>query len=189
MDLVLQPRVKGGKALARESSTQIGVVGVSTVTAKPKEDAAQATTATSHTPSVTESSQPQPEGGDEQDEHTSIANQLEGMTLEGELGDDSEDEAESLANEEPAPAAGSADSSHDAGEFQQVASSKANTAAKPHRAPIKELADDEGWITPSNIHKASKTLDPFGDVKIDKKPEVACLTTDFAMQVWHARVV
>lgn len=48
---------------------------------------------------------------------------------------------------------------------------------------VRELADDEGWITPKNIHKVNKPFDPFGDVKEDKKPEVACLTTDFAMQV------
>lgn len=54
---------------------------------------------------------------------------------------------------------------------------------KKKAVQVRELADDEGWITPKNIHKVNKPFDPFGDVKEDKKPEVACLTTDFAMQV------
>jgi hypothetical protein len=43
--------------------------------------------------------------------------------------------------------------------------------------------DDEGWITPKNF--AQKRLEMFG-VDAEKKQEhvkVACMTTDFAMQV------
>jgi hypothetical protein len=43
--------------------------------------------------------------------------------------------------------------------------------------------DDEGWITPSNF--SQKRLEMFG-VEASKKPEVvkvACMTSDFAMQV------
>lgn len=40
--------------------------------------------------------------------------------------------------------------------------------------------DDEGWITPSNIKSAKKNYS--SDVLEDKEVEVACITTDFAMQ-------
>ena len=49
--------------------------------------------------------------------------------------------------------------------------------------PGEDDDDDEGWITPSNF--AQKRLEMFG-VEASKKPEVvkvACMTTDFAMQV------
>lgn len=40
--------------------------------------------------------------------------------------------------------------------------------------------DDSGWITPSNIVKVKKN---YGSDMLDEKPvEVACITTDFAMQ-------
>ncbi len=45
--------------------------------------------------------------------------------------------------------------------------------------------DDEGWITPKNF--AQKRLEMFG-VEANKEREevkVACMTTDFAMQVRH----
>jgi hypothetical protein len=136
-------------------------------------------------PADSESSAGQAGDGDEE---SSIAAQLEGMTLEGELDDDSEhgsdDEPDKAAADGESQAHEGANPSDEAGEFQQVSSGKGAAVHKPGKVPAKELADDEGWITPSNIHKASKTFDPFGDVKIEKKPEVACLTTDFAMQVW-----
>ena len=49
--------------------------------------------------------------------------------------------------------------------------------------PAEDDDDDEGWITPSNF--SQKRLEMFG-VEASKKPEVvkvACMTTDFAMQV------
>ena len=43
-----------------------------------------------------------------------------------------------------------------------------------------EIDDNEGWITPSNITNVKKNLG--GDVLVEKDVEVACITTDFAMQ-------
>lgn len=43
-----------------------------------------------------------------------------------------------------------------------------------------EEDDDEGWITPSNISNVKKNFG--GDVLEEKDVEVACITTDFAMQ-------
>ena len=40
--------------------------------------------------------------------------------------------------------------------------------------------DDEGWITPSNVK--DKKLAMLGRTEDEPKVEVACLTTDFAMQ-------
>lgn len=40
--------------------------------------------------------------------------------------------------------------------------------------------DDEGWITPSNISNVKKNF--TSDVLEEKEVEVACITTDFAMQ-------
>lgn len=45
-----------------------------------------------------------------------------------------------------------------------------------------ELDSDEGeWITPGNIKEKKKEID-FGDYFEDKSVEVACITSDFAMQ-------
>lgn len=42
--------------------------------------------------------------------------------------------------------------------------------------------EDEGWITPSNIKAKTKAMN--GDVPLgDQFVKVACMTTDFAMQV------
>lgn len=43
-----------------------------------------------------------------------------------------------------------------------------------------ESDDDDGWITPSNIHIAKKQVN--GELMEDKCVKVACITTDFAMQ-------
>lgn len=44
-----------------------------------------------------------------------------------------------------------------------------------------ESDDDDDWITPSNLKEAQETL---GEVEIeDNAPMVACVTSDFAMQV------
>ena len=40
--------------------------------------------------------------------------------------------------------------------------------------------DDEGWITPSNLKEKKASL--AGKVAEDSRVEVACITTDFAMQ-------
>lgn len=42
--------------------------------------------------------------------------------------------------------------------------------------------DDTGWITPSNIQEVKRQMGDTGDVERVNVP-VACLTTDFAMQV------
>lgn len=44
-----------------------------------------------------------------------------------------------------------------------------------------ESDDDDDWITPSNLKEAQETL---GEVEIEENaPKVACVTSDFAMQV------
>eukprot|EP00123_Amoebidium_parasiticum_P009386 comp19436_c0_seq1/m.22565 comp19436_c0_seq1/g.22565 ORF comp19436_c0_seq1/g.22565 comp19436_c0_seq1/m.22565 type:complete len:567 (-) comp19436_c0_seq1:550-2250(-) len=46
-----------------------------------------------------------------------------------------------------------------------------------------DTGDQDGWITPDNIKKVSKSqFDPFGDTVVDRHVKVACLTTDYAMQ-------
>jgi rRNA maturation endonuclease Nob1 len=109
------------------------------------------------------------------------------MTLELDP-DESDNDSEDESAHDSAPGSANEERSDEGEAFQQVAPVKANAPAKVQRAPVKELADDEGWITPSNIHKASKSFDPFGDVKVEKKPEIACLTTDFAMQVMRVKI-
>ena len=48
--------------------------------------------------------------------------------------------------------------------------------------------DDQGWITPGNISKVKKDMgfDELDDKEVDAKS--ACLTTDFAMQVFEKRL-
>lgn len=46
-----------------------------------------------------------------------------------------------------------------------------------------EDSDDDGaaWITPSNLSRAKKQMN--ADIEEEKSVKVACITTDFAMQV------
>lgn len=49
--------------------------------------------------------------------------------------------------------------------------------------------DEAGWITPSNFKKMNKLMRD-GEVEEDETPIiVACLTTDFAMQVRHIPII
>lgn len=52
---------------------------------------------------------------------------------------------------------------------------------EPHTDDTEQDSDDdEGWITPSNIHIAKKQVN--ADLMEERYVEVACITTDFAMQ-------
>lgn len=48
-------------------------------------------------------------------------------------------------------------------------------------AESEEEEDDSDWITPENVKQVKQQMD-FGTTE-DKEVSVACITTDFAMQV------
>ena len=43
--------------------------------------------------------------------------------------------------------------------------------------------EDDGWITPSNISRKKLQMNGVEEEELPKRVKVACLTTDFAMQV------
>ena len=50
--------------------------------------------------------------------------------------------------------------------------------------------DDEGWITPANVKQKKREMNGAeGDEDKQKRVAVACMTTDFAMQVRSLFVV
>merc|ERR1711977_707810 len=45
--------------------------------------------------------------------------------------------------------------------------------------------DDEGWITPCNYKKKKEEMAIANEKELTEKVEVACMTSDFAMQVTY----
>ena len=43
--------------------------------------------------------------------------------------------------------------------------------------------DDEGWITPDNLHEVCKSFGGSNEVPLSDGIAVGCMTSDYAMQV------
>ena len=52
-----------------------------------------------------------------------------------------------------------------------------------HGVEEDEEEDEGGWINPSNLQQKRRDMQGFDDDLVTKEVEVACLTTDYAMQV------
>eukprot|EP01134_Creolimax_fragrantissima_P004982 CFRG4982T1 len=153
-------KIKGGKAMVKDNKAQIGVVHSqkNKVAATGTDEATVTTTPTSKSTNV---------------------------------------DAESASTPTPTPTAttGAPDKLADATIQKQTTKPKTNkvtgfvgkaarggkNATEADRAGVAPT-DDDGWITPNNIHKAMSAFDPFTSKTSGAHVEVGCMTTDYAMQ-------